>query len=79
MMTTILFALGVFALAFSGMAVGVIFSNRCIKGSCGGLANMEGAEDCSACGGCSVSEIKEKQNAEFSAANSCSADEEKPC
>jgi len=77
MMTTILFALGVFALAFAGMAVGVIFSNRCIKGSCGGLANMEGAEDCSACGGCSVSDIKEKQSEQGAAAKSCIADEEK--
>lgn len=30
----------VFALVITGMAVGVIFSNRRIQGSCGGLANM---------------------------------------
>ncbi|WP_298865987.1 (Na+)-NQR maturation NqrM [uncultured Gimesia sp.] len=77
MMSTVLFALGIFALAFAGMAVGVIFSNRCIKGSCGGLANMEGAEDCSACGGCSVSDIKENQGEQVTAANSCPGDEVK--
>ncbi|MCH9654977.1 MAG: (Na+)-NQR maturation NqrM [Planctomycetes bacterium] len=77
MMTTVLFALGIFALAFAGMAVGVIFSNRCIKGSCGGLSNLEGAEDCSACGGCSVSEIKENQREQVTAANSCAGEEEK--
>jgi hypothetical protein len=43
--------LGLFILA---MAVGVIFSNRQIKGSCGGLANMrdrDGSSPCMACGG----------------------------
>lgn len=34
----------VFVIALTGMAVGVIFSNRRIKGSCGGLANMPGQE-----------------------------------
>ncbi len=37
LLTTIMFAL-----VMTGMAVGVIFSNRELKGSCGG----EGAEDC---------------------------------
>lgn len=77
MMTTILLALGIFALAFAGMAVGVIFSNRCIKGSCGGLSNLEGAESCSACGACSVSDIKKKQGEQMAASNSCSADTDK--
>jgi hypothetical protein len=33
-------ALLVFALVIAGMAVGVIFSGRRIKGSCGGLSTM---------------------------------------
>tara|TARA_R110002095_G_C4231818_1_gene238119 strand:+ start:1666 stop:1899 length:234 start_codon:yes stop_codon:yes gene_type:complete len=77
MMTTVLFALGIFVLAFLGMAVGVIFSNRCIKGSCGGLANLDGADSCSQCGGCSVSGQKQKDNAAVTAAGSCPVDDEK--
>ncbi len=41
----------VFAIAIIGMAVGVIFSNRRLRGSCGGLNNMPGAEG-SACDLC---------------------------
>jgi hypothetical protein len=36
------------------MAVGVIFSNRAIKGSCGGLANMPGEDGKSICEVCTV-------------------------
>tara|TARA_B100000945_G_C19940692_1_gene393815 strand:- start:216 stop:440 length:225 start_codon:yes stop_codon:yes gene_type:complete len=40
-MTTTLAAVFVlFVLVMGAMAVGVIFSNRAIKGSCGGLNNM---------------------------------------
>lgn len=76
MMSTVLLALGIFVLAFLGMAVGVIFSNRCIKGSCGGLNNIEGAEGCSACGGCSVSDQKKQNSEEVVTANSCPVEEE---
>jgi uncharacterized protein len=51
-MTTFLIALAVFALAIALMAVGVIFSNRCIRGSCGGLAGLRddhGRVMCDAC------------------------------
>ncbi|MBA3314970.1 MAG: (Na+)-NQR maturation NqrM [Planctomycetaceae bacterium] len=44
----------VLGLVIAGMAVGVIFSNRRIKGSCGGLGNMrdgDGHSPCMACGG----------------------------
>ncbi len=73
MMSTVLLALGIFILAFLGMAVGVIFSNRCIKGSCGGLGNIEGADNCSACGGCSVSDQKNQSDAVVSN-SSCSVE-----
>jgi hypothetical protein len=32
----ILLSIGVFGIAMAAMAVGVIFSNRCLRGSCGG-------------------------------------------
>ncbi|MFT4556907.1 MAG: FAD:protein FMN transferase [Planctomycetales bacterium] len=51
---TVLAAVGIFALAIAGMAVGVIFSNRAIKGSCGGLANMPGQDGKSICEVCTV-------------------------
>ncbi|MCP4806660.1 MAG: DUF539 domain-containing protein [Proteobacteria bacterium] len=41
-MTTMLLALGLVAAAMTLMAAGVIFSDRKLKGSCGG----EGGEDC---------------------------------
>lgn len=43
---------GVFLVAFAGLAIGVIISNRRIQGSCGGLANMkdeQGNPMCMAC------------------------------
>ena len=52
-MTTILFTLGIFAVALIGMAIGVIVSNRRIKGSCGGLANMRDPQGNIMCEGCS--------------------------
>lgn len=47
-------AAGVFVLAVIGMSVGVIFSNRRLRGSCGGLASMEGEANCSLCQACDV-------------------------
>ena len=41
-MATVLLAVGFVAVAMSFMAAGVIFSDRKLKGSCGG----EGGEDC---------------------------------
>jgi hypothetical protein len=48
-MNIVLITVGVFAIAFMGMAVGVILSNKVIKGSCGGIANLMGKSGCDAC------------------------------
>lgn len=42
----------VFAVAIAGMAIGVILSNRRLRGSCGGLANMRDAQGNTLCEGC---------------------------
>ena len=50
-MTPILVAFAVMLLIVAAMAVGVIFANKPIKGSCGGMAavGLDGA--CDICGG----------------------------
>lgn len=40
----------VFLIAFAGMAIGVIVSNRRVMGSCGGLSAIPGADRCGVCG-----------------------------
>ncbi|BBM83991.1 (Na+)-NQR maturation NqrM [Candidatus Uabimicrobium amorphum] len=57
-MSNVIVAVSFFLTAFSLMAVGVIFSNRRIKGSCGGIGAVLGDEakmcDCGQkMGGCS--------------------------
>ena len=49
-MVTFLVVFTVFAVAIAAMAVGVIVSNRSLKGSCGGLSQISGLE--SACDIC---------------------------
>ncbi|MEO0531560.1 MAG: (Na+)-NQR maturation NqrM [Planctomycetota bacterium] len=51
-MNTFLVTLAVFLVALAGMAVGVIISNRRIKGSCGGLAGFKDAQGNSICDAC---------------------------
>lgn len=66
MLMTVLIAFGVFAVALSGMAIGVIISNRSIKGSCGGLNNFKDSVGNPICDACSnpsptCSRIPEKE------------------
>lgn len=66
-MTTLLVVFGVMLFIVAAMAVGVIFANKPIKGSCGGMSavGLDGA--CDICGGdvkkCEK-EVDEAKNAE---------------
>ena len=51
-MNTFFVVFGFFAVAMAGMAIGVIVSNRRIKGSCGGLAGFKDDEGNSICEAC---------------------------
>ena len=48
-MQTAILAFGLLCLVVLGMAVGVIFSGRRIKGSCGGLNAISDADHCLVC------------------------------
>lgn len=51
-MSTFFITFGVFMLVILAMAVGVIVRNQAIKGSCGGLNDIEGLEGaCAICAG----------------------------
>ena len=50
-MATMLLAILVMALIVGGMAIGVIFGRKPIKGSCGGLNAVGVQGDCEICGG----------------------------
>ena len=49
-MATFVLTLIIFGLVIAGMAVGVIFQNKPIKGSCGGLNNIGLGGKCDVCG-----------------------------
>lgn len=49
-MSTILFSVGFFLLMALAMSVGILAGRKPIKGSCGGMSAMTGA-DCPVCGG----------------------------
>ncbi len=53
MLGMIVAAFIVFAMAILGMAVGVMFNNRCLKGSCGGLSSLPKDSGRSVCDACS--------------------------
>lgn len=59
-MATFIVALIVFAAATLGMAIGVVASNRCLQGSCGGLNNLPEGSNRSLCDSCST--VKAKSN-----------------
>lgn len=48
-MNTLLVTLLVFLCAFAFLAIGVILSNREIKGSCGGIGKVMGHKACDSC------------------------------
>jgi len=50
-MATFLLTLAFLAIVIIAMAVGVIFSNKPIKGSCGGIQNLGLGGKCDICGG----------------------------
>ncbi|KUJ84871.1 (Na+)-NQR maturation NqrM [Microbulbifer flavimaris] len=50
-MTVYIFAFVAVALVIAGMAVGAIFQNKPLKGSCGGLNTLGLKENCEICGG----------------------------
>ncbi|CAM3525192.1 (Na+)-NQR maturation NqrM [Parendozoicomonas haliclonae] len=49
-MTVMLLTFGLLLLIIAGMSVGVIFANKPIKGSCGGLGNLGLKDSCPICG-----------------------------
>tara|TARA_E500000331_G_C16615960_1_gene437987 strand:- start:65 stop:241 length:177 start_codon:yes stop_codon:yes gene_type:complete len=49
-MSTFISAFIIICLAFLGLAIGLILKNQPIKGSCGGMANLEEGSECQICG-----------------------------
>lgn len=48
-MSTFVLTFGLFVIVMAGMAIGVMLSGRTIKGSCGGLNAVPGADHCLVC------------------------------
>ena len=51
MLATVIASIVVFALLFTGMAIGSILANKPVKGSCGGLATLGMKQGSEICGG----------------------------
>ena len=49
-MNTLIVTFIIMGLSFSGLALGLILRNQPIKGSCGGMANLEEGSPCQICG-----------------------------
>lgn len=50
-MTMMLITFGAFLTLIAAMSVGVVFANKPIKGSCGGLSTLGLKDGCVICGG----------------------------
>lgn len=53
-MEIVLLTIGIVAVLMGGMAVGVIFSNKPLKGSCGGVGTSCACEEAGTPGACKV-------------------------
>ncbi|MAV16765.1 MAG: (Na+)-NQR maturation NqrM [Gammaproteobacteria bacterium] len=49
-MNTLFVTFLIMGLSFAGLALGLILRNQPIKGSCGGMANLEEGSPCQICG-----------------------------
>ena len=49
-MNTLFVTFLIMGLSFVGLALGLILRNQPIKGSCGGMANLESGSPCQICG-----------------------------
>ena len=49
-MNTLFVTFIIMGLSFVGLALGLILRNQPIKGSCGGMANLEEGSPCKICG-----------------------------
>ena len=50
-MATFIFASIVVILSILGLSIGLIINNRALRGSCGGMSNLDSDLECSICGG----------------------------
>ena len=49
-MSELIIAFLIIGLAFTGLSIGLILRNQPIKGSCGGMANLQDGSTCEICG-----------------------------
>ena len=49
-MSELIIAFLIIGLAFAGLSIGLILRNQSIKGSCGGMGNLQDGSSCEICG-----------------------------
>lgn len=64
MIATLLITFSIFAIAMAVMSVGVIFSGRCLRGSCGGPEVLDGEGEPISCAACPRRKEREAARAE---------------